>query len=102
MRVYEVLFIVSILIICIYFISYKTAFKHICENNTGENWLTEYQTLKKMWSCTDSIVCSINNIKYDELHRNVTDWKCEKNTVNVFEANFYSNKFYNFKNQIFK
>lgn len=101
-RQYEVIFIVSILFIIFYFITYKTSFDSICGKYTGEKNLSQIDKLSKMWSCKDTYICSNINIEYDELRRNVTNWDCKKNQIDIFEGNFYKNKFYNIKNQINK
>jgi hypothetical protein len=101
-RQYEVIFIVFILFIIIYFFSYKYYFENLCIKYTWENNLTKIEILEKMWSCTDSYVCHNNNIEYDELRRNVTNWQCNKKKVNYFEWYYYSNRYNNFKDKLFK
>lgn len=101
-RQYEVIFIVSVLFIIIYFISYRYYFENLCIKYKWEKNLTKIEILKKMWSCTDSYVCHNNNIEYDELRRNVVNWQCSKKKVNYFEWYYYSNKYNNFKDKLFK
>lgn len=101
-RVFEIIFIVSFLFIVIYFLLYKFHFDVVCEKYTGERNLEITEVLQTMWWCADSYVCYNNNIEYDTSHRNVVDWNCSKKTVDYFETDFYSDKFYNIKNQIFK
>jgi len=101
-RQYEVIFIVSVLFIIIFFILYRYYFDNLCKKYTWVQNISKIETLKKMWSCTDSYVCYNSNIEYDDLRRNVVNWQCNKKKVNYFEWYYYSNRYNNFKDKLFK
>lgn len=89
---FEVILIVSILFSGIYFILYHTYFNSHCLARDGFIWNNIQTTTVLMWQCRDSYVCSIENIEYDDLQRNVLAWECNKTQVKYFEPKFYQEK----------
>jgi hypothetical protein len=95
---FELILIVSILFIWIYFLLYHLYFDSVCLKRDWLIWENKHTTMVLMWQCKDSYVCNIENIAYDDLNRNVVDWECNKSKFNYFEVNFYQEKVSNLFN----
>lgn len=94
-RMVEVIIIVSVLFLSIYFLLYHLYFNKICSTNSGFIWDNQITTTIYMWKCQDKIICSIDDIQYDKEKINVTAWQCKKNSYDYFEPTYYKNKIYN-------
>lgn len=94
-RMLEVIIIVSILFWSLYFLLYHFYFDKHCLNNDGFIWESTHETMLVMWKCKDFKICSVENIQYDELKRNVESWQCSKKEVYYFESEYYSREFKN-------
>lgn len=92
---FEVILIVSILFLGIYFLLYHFYFATHCLKRDWLIWADKHTTMILMWQCRDSYVCSIENINSDELKRNITAWECNKVKVNYFEPTYYKSKISN-------
>jgi hypothetical protein len=92
---FEVILIVSILFLGIYFLLYHFYFDTHCLKRDGLIWADKHTTMILMWQCRDSYVCSIENISSDDLKRNITAWECNKVKVNYFEPTYYKSKISN-------
>lgn len=91
-RMFEVIFIVSILFISWYFLLYHFYFDTHCLKTNGLLWKDKHTTMVLMWQCRDSYVCSIDNIASDEYNRDILSWECNKKMVNYFEPKYYIEK----------
>jgi hypothetical protein len=94
-RMFEVILIVSIFFLSIFFLLYHIFFDSLCWKNEGFIWKTQQTTSILMWQCKDKFVCNVNNIQYDVLKRSVTAWECRKNKVDYFEPSYYKQKINN-------
>lgn len=92
---FEVILIVSILFLGIYFLLYHFYFDSLCNQRNGFIWEDQHTTSVLMWQCKDNYVCNVNNIQYDELKRNVTAWQCKKNKFDYFEPSYYKQRINN-------
>ncbi len=95
---FEVILIVSILFTGIYFLVYHFYFDNHCLRTDWLIWNNKHTTMLLMWQCRDGYVCSVENITYDDLRRNVTAWECNKTQVKYFEPKYYQEKVINLYN----
>ncbi len=95
---FEVILIVSILFVWIYFLLYHFYFDTHCSKTNGLIWNNKHETMLFMWQCKDTYICSIENIEHDKSSRDVISWECNKNKVYYFEPSYYKNKVINIFN----
>lgn len=89
----EVIIIVSILFIWVYFLLYHFYFDTLCDKRNGFIWENQHTTSVLMWQCADTYVCNINNIKHNKEKVYLVDsWECKKTQVKYFEPMFYTQK----------
>jgi hypothetical protein len=63
---------------------------------TKNNNLIRDDVFEKISSCTDSFVCKTDSIEREK-NTKITDWKCIKKEVDIFEYHYYINKLNYFK-----
>lgn len=93
---FEVILIVSILFLGIYFLLYHFYFDSLCNQRNGFIWEDQHTTSVLMWQCKDTYVCNINNIKHNnEKVYIVESWECRKTKFDYFEPSYYKQKITN-------
>lgn len=87
-RYFEIFFVIFCMLFIIYFVLYRFYLDDYCADYSKEKNLSSTLIIDQMWSCKDSIVCTIKDIENDNKN-NITNWSCKKKEFKMYEISFY-------------
>ncbi|MCP4523998.1 MAG: hypothetical protein GY828_07320 [Candidatus Gracilibacteria bacterium] len=98
-RRFELLLVVTLFFIGIYFLAYKYYIPNLCNTYLPKENMDYFEKVSTIGSCKDSIVCNVVDIRTAEGESKIEDWKCERDTVDRFEIEYYKTYFDNLINK---